>query len=234
MFLLPTWNRPEQCAAVLEALRSKGPSSGVLWINGEEFASEYHRLCSPVLPNGWIAVLSKENLGALGALNKFFECWPSLDWYGFLGDDEFLEEAPEEWQSLLVKAAGPWGLAHGYENWNRGNRFQGGAVLGGDLVRAVGYLAVPGLWHGFGFDCAWEWMCAPRNRGGGAIAKIAIVPEIKVNHKHWMLDETRKDACYEGALARHEEDKNKFWDWLNKEMPLAAERVQRAKAEKAA
>ena len=224
MWILPTLSRPKQCAAVLGSLAKAGPSNGVVFLQGTSLLWEYQNAC--VLPDGWTWVVSQENIGAIGALNKVFEMHPSEPWYGFWGDDEFLAEAPLCWQSLLASTAGDWNLAHGYENWNHGRRFQGGALIGGELARAVGYLAVPNLWHGFGFDCAWEWLCAPRSRGGGGVARNILVPEIKVDHRHWMLDENRKDECYQAALDQHEKDKNKFWDWVTMELPIVAERVR--------
>lgn len=227
MWILPTLNRPEQCAEVLDCIKKTECSTrGVIFVNGDW--DSYIRALKGHRPENWTVIgdLEGKNLGAIGALNRILNLFPSEPFYGFIGDDEFIE-GPKNWDQLLIAAAGDWDISHGWENWNNGKRFQGGVCIGGKLARAVGYLGVPTCFHGWGFDCMWEWMAAHPAFGGGGACRNIFVPEVKVYHKHHMAGETEIDSCYQLAIDHWPEDKNKFWTWVTKEMPLVAQRVKR-------
>src|ERR1700722_4570408 len=100
MWILPTLSRPQQCAAVLARLCETGCSTqGVVVDNGDQGFSG-------VLPEKWSFLIPSKNLGALGALNKVFWDYPNEKFYGFVGDDEFVNT--EGWDKKLIEAAGDW------------------------------------------------------------------------------------------------------------------------------
>jgi hypothetical protein len=223
-WILPTFNRPAQCAAVLERLMDC-KSLGLVIINGYEHRDEYAKV---KLPQDWQMIFLPENIGCIGALNHAFKLYPHSKWYGFIGDDEFLDPSgSSDWDKFLIEAAGDWNISHGYEDWNHGNRVQGYVCIGGELVRAVGYLAWHECFHNFGFDCMWEWLSGPyRIFGGGNSCTIINLPEIRIHHKR---AEKKIDDCYRLADSTFEKDRESFWQWRVKEMPSVIDRIRKAK-----
>ena len=166
-------------------------------------------------------------MGAIGALNAVLKLYPDEPWYGFIADDEvLLADSPKDWDLRLIERAGRWDIAHGWEDWHSGTRCQGYVVLGGDLVRAVGFLGVPSCFHNFGFDCAWEWLAANPAFGGGGCCRIHLVPEVRVSHKHHKLGKSDNDACYQLADSKFDGDRELFWSWVKHELPVIAKRVK--------
>lgn len=228
MWVMPTLNRPQQCAEVLRRIKESGCTSRGILVNNGEY---YDWPMSDVMPRGWGVRYEEENLGCIGTLNKVFKLYPNEPWYGFIADDEFLlPESPHDWDQRLIAAAGDWKIAHGHENWNNGKRCQGYVVWGGKLVRAVGYWALPTTWHWFGLDSHWEWLQAPPTFGGGGLHNMVLVPEIKVEHNRAKPDLVL-DECYKLADSRAEEDRQRFWEFCMNDLKPTAERVRKARAE---
>lgn len=232
MWILPTMSRPEQCAEVLRRIREIGCSTkGVVFVNGLSLSDAYNSAIGSDLPEGWRIEFWPENIGCIGALNKCFELWPNEPFYGFLGDDEFLMEGnPSDWDLRLVNAAGSWDFSHGLDDVNRGMRAQGYLCIGGELVRALGYMAIPTGWHWFMLDCMYEWLAGRAAFGGAFVCKNILVPDVKIEHRHPYWDKAPMDSCYELGASRKEEDRKIFVDWLRKELPLVAERIKKAKS----
>lgn len=206
VWIIPTMSRPEQCNDVLQSI---GPvSKGVVFLNGKSHYREY--MAELRFPDGWFMIISDDNLGCIGALNKCMQFLPDEPWYGFVADDEFLVGGnPDD----IVAAAGNWNIAHGFDNWNQGKRFHGYCVIGGDLARKVGFLGIPETLHHFGFDCAWEWMSAMPVFGGGGICRNILVDSVRVEHRHHKLGLSIKDECYQAADSSFDSDQRVFLDW---------------------
>ena len=227
MWILPTLNRPEQCAAVLRRIQETKPeSTGVLFMNGGDLDS--YRAATEnwaALPDTWILFHNVENLGALGALNKMFELYPNEKFYGFIGDDEFLlPETPAGWDNRLIAAAGDWEFSHGVDTLHHGRRAQGYLCIGGKLARAVEYVAIPECWHNYGLDDMWEQLAK-----AGACRNV-LVPEVRVEHRHPMAGKTETDLCYELGNSQHRIDQQVFFYWLRHSMEGVVDRVREAKA----
>lgn len=224
MWIVPTLSRPKQCAEVLRRICEIGyTSKGILVNNGD-----YHDWwMSGVIPQDWGIYCPEKNLGALGALNNIFKKYPNEPFYGFIADDEFLmPDSPSDWDQRLIAAAGKWDIAHGLDDMHQGKRMQGYVCIGGDLARAVGYLALPTCWHWYGLDNMWEWLSAPTQFGGGGAFQMKLVPEIKVEHRHFYVGKAPMDNCYALGESKSEEDRLAFIKWQQEEMPAIAERIK--------
>lgn len=221
-WILPTLNRPEQCLAVLERIKDlRDGSPGIVFLNGQTSAGGYFE-DEVFLPKGWHFFLSRTNIGALGALNDIFDRYPTEPWYGFIGDDEFVQTPG--FDTKLIEAAGDWNISHGDDGVNNGARAQGYLVIGGKLARTVGYLALPECWHWFGLDSMWESLAQ-----AGACEKI-FVPEVKVDHRHPYHNKGKMDACYETGESRKDIDQQHYFHWLRYERKNVVERVKKAKS----
>ena len=129
------------------------------------------------LPSGWAVVENPAGLSLLQALNWIFETFPNFDWYGLTSDDFMVRTA--NWSAPLVEAAGTSGFANSADGWQAGGpdkRMHGAVVFGGDLLRAFGWWAPPGLTHCFAEDF-WE-------RVGRELKNWRYLPDIMVEHCH--------------------------------------------------
>ena len=229
VWVLPTVSRPKQCAEALERIRYLGcRSKGIIFINGA--ASQYSKIKEHA-PSTWAVRFSGENIGCLAALNSVFKEFPDELWYGFMADDEMLSpESPIDWEDQLIKTAGGWSIAHGYEDWNHGKRCQGYPIFGGKLLRAIGYWALPTTFHNFGLDSMHEWLNGPPAFGGGGLHNIICLPRIKIRHNR-ATPGLAKDECYKLADDMLEKDRQPFWDWCMNDLKPTADRVRKAMTE---
>lgn len=214
MWIIPTMSRPDNAHEIIKRIRENGCKSKIIvFVNGESHAKEYEIALRDFSGDNFLVYYSKENIGCIAALNKVFS-WGKSDepFYGAIFDDEFLEEGnPDD----IVSAAGDWNIAHGHENWHDGKRFQGYCVIGGELARAVGYLAVPECWHHFGFDCAWEWICTQAAFGGAGVSGNILVDSVRV------------DRHTDGAASdSFEDDRKKFTEWQHGDLQMIGDRVR--------
>lgn len=228
VWILPTISRPRQTAEVLRRIIEHGCSTpGYVVVEGD--GEGYGHL---PMPQNWGVIFTRhftdKKLGAIGTFNFAFNLFPNEPWYGFMSDDEFLmPESALDWDERLVNAAGRWDIAHGWESLNQGKRgMHGYPCIGGDLVRAVGYLGVSTCWHSFGIDSMWEWLTAPRSFGGGDCCRSYYVPEVKIEHRHYRLGTAENDQCYKNADDHFEEDRVAFAEWQKNEMQKIGERVR--------
>lgn len=223
MWVLPTHSRPEQCAEVLKALKEKNcTSKGIVFVNGLEHEAAYQQYVSPMVDLlDWRIIFYPENLGALGALNKMFRAYRSEPFYGFIADDEFVET--RNFDEKLIKAAGSWNFSHGTDGNGNMKTAQGFLCLGGDLVRAVDYIAIPSCWHWFGIDNMWECLAEE-----GACLNV-LCDTVKIEHRHPYHGKGVRDRCYDLGEVNAARDHYEFSHWVHREMPKVVERIKKVK-----
>ncbi len=132
----------------------------------------------------WIFTVAKR-ASFSSIYNEFFIAWPNLDWYGFLADDVVPETS--DWDRLLIEATGKDGLAFGDDGIN-GGTFATHFVVGGDLVRSVGWLALHGLDRIY-IDTVWNDIAADRG-------VRRYLPDVKLRHHHFSNGLALMDQTY--------------------------------------
>jgi hypothetical protein len=197
-------------------------SEGLVFVNGTEMNKDYEKELDGALPDKWRVIWSKDNLGALGTLNWVLRNYQNEKFYGFVGDDEFVNTPG--FDEILIKAAGDWDIAHGDDGFNNGQRAQGYLVIGGKLARAVGYLALPECWHWYGLDSMWESLAQAK-----ACKKI-FVPEIQTEHRHPYHGKGIADPCYELGFSRKDIDQQVYFHWLRHVIKSVVARVEKARS----
>lgn len=165
IWLLPTKGRPQMCQQALDACTATGMTSpGVVYV--DETVDEYQNI---VLPANWTIHYAKRWGGIGAAMRWAFKKWPNATQYGWLADDTF--PRTNQWDRQLEKAAGAWRLVYGVDRYISANRSLAdsldrgsdlGAPLcwGGELVRTVGWWALPGVKQA-GIDTAWVALVQP-------------------------------------------------------------------------
>lgn len=200
MWLLPTYNRPKQVQATLDSIaRAGGSSRGVVYIDGSNLP-EYDGLS---LPPGWTVLKGEKNRGVCAVLNHFFSLYPRLGWYGFISDDSIVRTP--QWEEKLLEHATDSHIVHSADGWRTESRIHGAVVFGGELLRALGWWALPGLVHCF-CDDVWETIAEKKN-----LRKY--IPEVMVEHLHMWNGKAPIDPGYVKAYESFDADEAVFLRW---------------------
>ncbi len=181
LWIIPSRSRPHNIKRLAAAFRETSATTPVLlWLDEDDPC-----LGGYVCPNNWELVVEPHMLLS-EIYNEIYSRdldW-NLDWYGMLADD-VVPETPG-WDRTLVESAGKDGLAYGDDGiGTQATHF----VLGSDLVRSVGWLALPGLDRLY-IDTVWNDIAAERN-------VLRFLPHVKLRHHHFsnrfaLMDETYK------------------------------------------
>lgn len=122
------------------------------------------------LPRNWDWMIG-ERAGLVEIQNRAWRSFPDEPWYAVCGDD--LRFTPPGWDSILSTAAGRHHVAWADDGVKR-DRLCTAYFVGGDLVRAMGWLAHPAFGHLYA-DTVW-WEIATR----GGLARYQ--PQVKMRH----------------------------------------------------
>lgn len=218
MWLLPSYNRPEQCRAVIDQINKIGCETfGLLWVNGPEQLEKYKKI---ELPSLWRVHYHEENIGVCGAMNAAFGMYPEQPYYGLICDDEYVYTPA--WDKTLSQAAGNWHIAHGNEGWQSSRRIHSYVTVGGELVRECGWWSLPGLWHWY-HDNVQEVLAAH--------AELRIFcQDVRTEHKHYLAGKAEKDTTYSSGESRATQDEAVFKNWINN--PNTPQLINRIRAKK--
>jgi len=206
MWIFATRSRVENCKRFIEG-----------WNRTRANTEVYLRLdeCDPYLDDllalSWpdtfkIVVGAREGLRA--AVNEGFEKYPDKDWYGWLADD--LNPTTTDWDSLLIKRAGKKEIS--YPNDLGGKpKLPTHPVVGGDLVRAVGWFGLPSSAHLY-LDTAWKTI-------GEKLNCLHRMPDVIVEHVHPFWKKANTDIIYKENRTRSARDKENYHKWVKDEVP---------------
>ena len=132
--------------------------------------------------------------GLSGIYNDAYKRHRNAEWFGFIADD--VVPITTCWDIKLIEAAERDGMAV-----PAGGETTGGCphfVLGGNLVRSVGWLSLPGLDRIY-IDTVW-----------GDIAKARNVyhetPDVRLEHHHFSNGKALMDSTYK----KHRKTQDKF------------------------
>jgi len=134
-------------------------------------------------PPGW-HVIAAERAPLSTIYNDSFRSRPDYSWYGFIADD--VVPLTKHWDIKLIEAAGSDGMAV-----PAGGETTGGCphfVLGGDLVRSIGWLSLPGLDRIY-IDTVWKDIAEAR----GVLRRV---PDVVLEHRHFSNGKALMDATY--------------------------------------
>lgn len=229
MWLLPSWQRPELCRRAIEACAAMGMTSrGVLFIDPPH--DGYH---FPV-PDNWTVVRSTERVGMAAAHRYVFDRFPDEDSYCFIADDNV--PITPGWDKALEGACwneerkGFWNVAFCDDDFFISARKRrpdgtphdlgGLPCIGGDLARAVGWWALPGVFQCY-IDDAWN--CLSRE-----LKVRCYVESVTVEHYQWRTGRREKDATDTVSQDHAEGDLDIFNRWMQQEFNQTIERVRAA------
>jgi hypothetical protein len=183
---------------------------GVVIINGGDYSGLR-------VPHGWDIEIMPENIGLCGAMQHYFRTHPDEPFYGLACDDEYVYTPG--WDTTLTKTAGSSFIAFGNDGWQSGRRQHGYVTWGGDLVRKVGFLSLPGLWHWY-HDDVWEAIAE-------RMALNRFCPNVHLEHKHYRAQKSEDDETYILGRSRSEADAGVYTKWYNEELPSLIARLKK-------
>ncbi len=197
MWILPSRSRPHNLLRLIDAWYETGASTPV------ELCMDSDDPCLPQveainIPSGWKIVVGHR--GPLSVIyNAAHERHPDALWYGFIADD--VVPLTNGWDIKLIEAAGSDGMAV-----PAGGETTGGCphfVLGGDIVRSMGWLSLPGLDRIY-IDTVW-----------GDVAKARgvyrEVQDVTLEHRHFSNGKAFIDKTY--IKSRKQKDKFIYDNW---------------------
>ena len=208
MWFLPSLGRPEKLQEVMEAC-----SNSHIYVylhRGDERLPDYYDL---PWPRTW-EIKVGERLGLCDALNWCIKEFPDEWCYGLMADDVI--PLQEDWSIQLETASGMDYLAYP-DDLVHGEKLCTHHCIGGDLMRRVGYWAVPGLKHSF-LDTAWYQMA-------GSSGLLRYLPYIQFDHRHPVVGKSDVDDTYEIGQSSYEEDMQVFQEWQYDGFPEAVDRI---------
>lgn len=210
-WVLPTYNRPEKCQTVLNQIIALGCSTtGTVIMNGTDYPDLR-------LPPRWNSILLPENIGVCAAMQYYFKMFPDEAFYGLICDDEYV--FTKNWDRRLTETAGSSFIAFGNDGWQSGRRQHGYVTWGGDLIRKVGFLSLPGLWHWY-HDDVWEAIAAE-------LGLNRFCHDVRVEHRHYRAKQAEDDATYQLGRSRAQQDGEVYSRWYIQEFPELIERLRK-------
>lgn len=200
MWFLPTRSRPNSLQRFFDHyVITKATSPGVVWLDDDDINLTLYK--SIQLPANWKMVVAPNyNKGTGYITNLFFEMFPNEPFYGLLGDDVIPKTY--QWDRKLIETAGNDGLAYGDDGINPSHAAH--PCVGGDLVRGLGWLALPGLDRIY-IDNALHEVA---KRAG----KAYFMPNVKTEHLHFSTGKSPFDKTYEKS--HNARDKEIYEAWL--------------------
>ena len=197
MLLIPSRARPHNLRRLIEACQNTGTSTPA-WIRLDEddvCVPQYREL--PML-EGWRIVVGPR-VPLSSVYNEAYKSLTGITHWAFIADD-VVPETPR-WDKKLIEIAGADGMAV-----PAGGESTGGCphfVLGGDMVRSMGWLSLPGLDRIY-IDTVWRDVATD-------LGVLRRVPEVVLEHRHFSNKKALIDATY---LKHHKaQDKIIYDNW---------------------
>jgi hypothetical protein len=151
----------------------------------------------------WDIRIREKRFTAAEAMEFCRISYPDADFYGFLADDIVLKTPFSE---ALGEAATPFFIAYPDDSL-QGEKLCTHFVCGGELVRALGWWALPGIIHS-GID--WVWMLLGYNNPG----MLKYMPDVIYEHMHPLVGKAKRDEIYDFAKSKLKDDDKIFQAWM--------------------
>jgi hypothetical protein len=201
IWVLPTLHRPTNLERLITSYREvdeHAPILLLLWRDDPDL-TKYLALD---IPKEWDTVIEKDRFTAADAMRFTVKAYPDADFYGFLGDDIVFET---KFSKALGEAAAPCFIAYPDDGLQH-ERLCTHFVVGGDLVRELGYWTLPGIVHS-GIDVVWMIL------GVNVRGSLKYLPEVRFFHIHHLANRAEKDKVNDFAAQHLSQDNEVFQAW---------------------
>ena len=142
-----------------------------------------------------------------GTCNRVFFKYPNYKYYFMVSDDHRLRT--NFWESRFmdtIEKNGGRGVAYG-NDLIFGKDLSTSAFISGNIFRALGYSALPGLYH--------MWIDKFHMQLGESLGKLFYFPDIFIEHMHFSVNKSAADESYmkvnNSRVYNH--DRDVFMNW---------------------
>lgn len=197
MLIIPSRSRPHNLRRLIDAYLNTGALTPA-WVRldeDDEFLPQYAEL---QIPKNWEIVVGKR-VSLSEVYNEAYREIPETYCWGFIADD--VVPLTPHWDRELIKAAGSSGMAvpsGGHDDTGTPHFF-----LGGELVRSVGWLSLPGLDRLY-IDTVWADIAS-------SLGALKRVPEVILEHRHFSNRKALMDQTYKKT--KKAEDRIVYENW---------------------
>lgn len=201
MWVLPSRGRPRNLKRLIAAWNITGATTP-LWLRLDDDDATLRHYFGLSLPVSWRVEVNVRRSLLSEVYDEVYRHDPECPWWGFIADDVVPETSG--WDTRLINIAGHDGMAVPMG----GHDPQGTPhfVLGGNLVRDVGWLALPGLDRLY-IDTVWAEVA--RSRG-----VLRRVSDVVLSHRHFSTGMAYYDEVY--RKRRKGQDLAIYQQWLEK------------------
>lgn len=216
IFSLPTRGRPDKLARFLDGYTTTGAAAPVR-MRLDQDDPDLDAYLEIILPPSWVRVIRPRVPGGANAAHaEMLAEHPDLDWYGLLADDVI--PRTDGWDKALLEAAGKDKLAYADDGF-QGANLATHPVLGGDLVRAIGWICCPAVGHNYADTCL--HLIAQKS------GRDVYLPHVKLEHMHPLAGKAKEDATHRYAQD-FVRDTWAFYKWRGRSLRPIVERLKAA------
>lgn len=199
VYCCPSRGRPENIERLVAAWHDTQANSllDLVLDEGDPRLDDYLSIQLPHF--GWTRQVGPDQRPS-DAMNSTFARYPGAPAYGFIGDDAL--PRTKHWDRTLARAAGNFAVAYPMDlHKNRCSH----PVVGGALVRAVGWFGCPEVKH-LCLDTAWAHI-------GEELDALVPCHHVVVEHLHPCTGKVERDVTYFKPTGGN--DLKKYKSWLN-------------------
>lgn len=218
LVIVPSRGRPQNIDRLNEAWAETGAAtSGTQLLVGldddDPTASQYH---------GWCEIGPRERMA--GTLNRLAVKYaPMYDHIGFMGDDHY--PRTPGWDRAISRALDELGTGIVYGNdLLQGKNLPTAVFMSADIIRATGWMALPGARHLF-LDNTWLTL-------GRALDAITYLPDVVIEHLHPVAGKASSD---DGYVANNDtetwaHDESVYQRWVDEGLARDVAKIRAASA----
>jgi hypothetical protein len=213
MFIVPTYKRPERLKNLIQAyIDTKATAPVYVLIQGN--AEMYEGI---EYPDTWNVEILENNIGLVAATNLFFNKFPSEKWYGVICDDQV--PITKEWDKALISLVTDWNVVTTEDTLNKNEwRLAGIPIIGGEIIRACGFIMPPCTWH-ICSDDWWELI--------GKTCNNWIKSEAQSTHMTPETTGIEPDETYQSSYVDFSGQVSKYNQWLVEEGTNLLTKIQK-------
>lgn len=194
--ICPSRNRPDRLQEMLDSFyKTKSDFTDILIYvsNDDPRLEEYKKLNAPIVYGDRKYIVE--------VFNHIFNLNPDYEYYHEINDDHVYHT--KEWDKLLTAPLNGFGISCGGTSG-----LPSGIVISGNIPRALGYIAYPGLRHTY-VDNYFEDL-------GEGIERYFWIPEVNIEHKHFLFGKAQNDENYRWVTSAESMDygKKAYMEWV--------------------
>jgi hypothetical protein len=194
MFILPSRGRPHNMQRLIDACIDHDTTAPIhYYLDDDDPTLDGYRALK--YPETWFEHVGPRKIEPESAVwhacEQHFKEFPEEPYYGVINDD--IIPRTDRWDAELIKTAGDDFIAYG-DDLLQGARMCTFPVVGGGLVRKVGWFCYPGL----NIDTGWHIV-------GSYFGWLRYRPDVILEHMHYLAKKAPFDETYDVPA--------QWWGW---------------------